>query len=247
MEACKGKNVKVRVNHTVQCSDCHGTGAEAGSGTKTCPNCNGTGSTRTTKQTPFGNITQQSVCPRCGGSGQIIEKPCHTCNGQKTVRKADEREIEIPAGIDDGQILRVSGAGNAGLNGGPNGDMLVTVSVRPDPIFERDGSDVWTEIPLTYAQATLGGEITVPTIDGKVKYNVPEGTQTGTVFRLRGKGIKKIHRETRGDHYVRVNIEVPKNLTKDQQEKLREFEKSLGEKNYAKRKTFFDKIKEKFK
>lgn len=136
---------------------------------------------------------------------------------------------------------------NCGINGGPNGDLHINITVRPDPIFERDGYDVWTEIPLTYAQATLGDEITVPTVDGKVKYTVPEGTQTGTVFRLRGKGIKKVNRNDHGDHYVRVTVEVPRNLTKEQKEKLRDYEKSLGEKNYAKRKTFFDKLKDKFK
>ena len=204
-------------------------------------------SVRITQRTPFGNIAQTTTCSRCGGKGQIIDNPCHTCNGQGRVKKVSEKEINVPAGIDDGQTLRVGGEGNCGINGGPNGDLHINITVRPDPIFERDGYDVWTEIPLTYAQATLGDEITVPTVDGKVKYTVPEGTQTGTVFRLRGKGIKKVNRNDHGDHYVRVTVEVPRNLTKEQKEKLRDYEKSLGEKNYAKRKTFFDKLKDKFK
>ena len=247
MEACKGKTVKLRINRAEKCPDCHGTGAAAGSSPKTCPDCHGTGTVRITQRTPFGNIAQTTTCSRCGGKGQIIDNPCHTCNGQGRVKKVSEKEINVPAGIDDGQTLRVGGEGNCGINGGPNGDLHINITVRPDPIFERDGYDVWTEIPLTYAQATLGDEITVPTVDGKVKYTVPEGTQTGTVFRLRGKGIKKVNRNDHGDHYVRVTVEVPRNLTKEQKEKLRDYEKSLGEKNYAKRKTFFDKLKDKFK
>lgn len=247
MEACKGKKVKMKFARSEQCPDCHGSGAAAGTSPKTCPDCHGSGQVRVTQRTPFGNISQTTVCSRCGGKGKIVDTPCRTCNGQGNVKKQVERDIDIPAGIDDGQTLRVGGEGHAGTNGGPNGDLHINVTVRPDPIFERDGYDVWTEIPLTYAQATLGDEITVPTVEGKVKYNVPEGTQTGTVFRLKGKGVKKLNRNDHGDHYVRVYIEVPKNLNKDQQEKLREFEKSLGEKNYAKRKTFFDRLKDRFK
>lgn len=162
------------------------------------------------------------------------------------VKKTSEVEVDIPAGIADGQIVRLAGGGNAGANGGPSGDLMVSVNVRPDPIFERDGFDVWTEIPITYTQAVLGDEITIPTVDGKVTYTVPEGTQTGTVFRLRGKGIQKIRSNAHGDHYVRVSIEVPRNLSKEQKNILKDFEKSLSEKNYAKRKSFFEKLKNKF-
>ena len=158
--------------------------------------------------------------------------------------------MDIPAGIDDGQILRVGGQGDSGLNGGPSGDLHVVVSVRPHPLFVRDGFDVHCDIPITYTQAVLGDEITVPTIDGKVKYTIPEGTQTGTVFRLKGKGIKKLRRSDRGDQYVKINIEVPKNLTKKQKDALKDYEKAMGESStethYEKRKTFFDKLKEKF-
>ena len=143
-------------------------------------------------------------------------------------------------------MVRLAGAGNCGTNGGSNGDLLVSINVRPDPIFERDGYDVWTEIPITYTQAALGDEITIPTVDGKVTYTVPEGTQSGTVFRLRGKGIQKVHSTSHGDHYVRVNIEVPKNLSKEQKNILRDYEKTLSDKNYAKRKSFFEKLKNKF-
>lgn len=247
MEACKGKKVKVKYSRAEQCSECHGSGAAPGTGAKTCPVCNGSGQERVTQRTPFGNISSTRTCSRCGGKGKVIENPCKKCNGAGRVKTPVEKEIGIPAGIDDGQILRAAGEGNCGTNGGPNGDLHIVVTVRPDPIFERDGYNVWTEIPITYAQAALGAEIVVPTVDGKIKYTVPEGTQNGTTFRMRGKGIKRRGGNTRGDHYVKVNIEIPKSLTKDQQEKLKAFDNSLNEKNYAKRKSFFEKLKDKFK
>lgn len=247
MEACKGKKVKIRLNKAVQCPDCHGTGAAPGTSATTCPDCHGQGTVRVSQRTPFGTIAQTVTCNRCGGKGKIVEKPCGKCGGQGRTRASVEKEINIPAGIDDGNILRAAGEGNSGTNGGPNGDLHINIIVRPDPIFERDGYDIWTDVPLTFTQAALGDEIVVPTIDGKVKYNVPEGTQAGTVFRLRGKGIQKRGKEVHGDHYVRVNIEVPKNLNKEQKGLLKDFEKSLSEKNYAKRKSFFEKLKEKFK
>lgn len=247
MDACTGKKVNVRLNRSEQCPDCHGTGAAPGTQPKTCPDCNGTGTKRVTQRTPFGNISQTAACSRCGGKGKIVDTPCSKCGGKGQVRNAQDKEVEIPAGVDDGQTLRIQGGGHAGTNGGQNGDLHIRVDVRPDPIFERDGYDVWTEVPLTYTQATLGSEIIVPTVDGKVKYNVPEGTQAGTVFRLRGKGIKRLYRTDRGDHYVKVVVEIPKNLTKDQKAKLKAFEDSLSDKNYQKRQGFFDKLKEKFK
>ncbi len=247
MEACKGKRISVRVNRLEKCPDCNGTGCEKGTSAKSCPDCHGSGRVQVQQRTPFGAITSEQVCSRCGGKGKIIEKPCPTCSGRGSIRNASTREIEIPAGIDNGQTLRVSGAGDCGTNGGPNGDLNVTVYVKSDKMFERDGFDVWTEIPITYAQATLGDEITVPTISGKVKYNIPAGTQTNTVFRLKGKGIKRLNRSDYGDHYVRAVVEIPKNLNKEQEHKLREFDKSLGDKNYQKRETFFSKLKDMFK
>ncbi|MEG0754573.1 MAG: DnaJ C-terminal domain-containing protein, partial [Angelakisella sp.] len=153
-------------------------------------------------------------------------------------------EVSIPAGIDDGQTFVVRGQGDNGANGGPAGDLHISTTVRPDPIFERNGFDIWCEIPLTYTQAVLGDEIVVPTVDGKVKYTIPEGTQNGTVFRLRDKGVTAINGRGRGDQYVKVSIEVPKGLTKGQKEKLKEFEESLGSKNYTKRQGFVDKLKD---
>lgn len=247
MEACKGKKISVRINRLENCPDCGGSGCEKGTSAKTCPDCHGSGRVQVQQRTPFGAITSEQVCSKCSGKGKIIDKPCPTCTGRGSVRNAVTREIEIPAGIDNGQTLRVSGAGDCGINGGRNGDLNVTVYVKTDKMFERDGFDVWTEVPITYAQATLGAEITVPTIDGKVKYTLPAGMQTHTVFRLKGKGIKKLNRSDNGDHYVRVVVEIPKNLNKDQEHKLREFDKSLVEKNYQKRETFFSKLKDMFK
>ena len=247
MEACKGKKISVRINRLEKCPECGGSGCEKGTSAKTCPDCHGSGRVQVQQRTPFGSITSEQVCSKCSGKGKIIDNPCKTCMGRGSVRNAVTREIEIPAGIDNGQTLRVSGAGDCGMNGGPNGDLNVTVYVKTDKMFERDGFDVWTEIPITYSQATLGDEITVPTIDGKIKYTLPAGTQTHTVFRMKGKGIKKLNRSDYGDHYVRVVVEIPKNLNKDQENKLRQFDKSLGEKNYQKRETFFSKLKDMFK
>jgi molecular chaperone DnaJ len=188
-------------------------------------------------------ISSQKACPKCDGRGKTISSPCSKCSGKGRIRVTKSIAVDIPAGIDNGQTLRVSGQGDAGVNGGPSGNLNVTVQVKAHEVFQRDGFDIHCEIPITYMQAVLGDEITVPTIDGNVKYTVTEGTQTGTIFRLRGKGIKKLHRSDRGDQYVKINVEVPKNLTKHQKDLLKSFEASLEEKNYAKRQTFFDKLK----
>lgn len=242
LEAAHGCEKEIQVTKHTTCSTCSGTGAAAGSSPVTCPDCHGTGQTRTAQRTPFGVIQSSRPCTRCGGEGKIIEKPCATCSGSGRVRSEKKLKINIPAGIDDNQTLSLRGQGDAGLNGGPAGDLNVTVSVRPDPLFERDGFNVWCEIPVTFAQAALGSEVTVPTIDGKVRYDVGEGTQPGTVFRLKGKGIPHLHGKGRGDQFVRVTIEVPKKLTKEQQELIKKFETTTGDGNYEKRKSFFDRI-----
>ena len=243
MDACNGKKVDVKLNRMEQCPDCHGTGSAAGSGTDTCPDCHGTGYVKTAQRTPLGMISSQRPCSRCGGKGKIITNPCSACHGAGRVSVSKTVNVTIPAGIDDGQTLQVRGQGHSGLNGGPAGDLHVTVQVRPDPIFVRDEYDIHTEIPITYGQAVLGSEVTVPCIDGKVKLTIPEGTQSGTVFRLRNKGVKRLNRTDRGDQFVTVNVEVPKNLNKTQKDLLSKFEASLGENNYNKRKSFFDKVK----
>ena len=186
----------------------------------------------------------EGVCDRCGGKGKIIKTPCTSCRGLGRVRRTTKVSVNVPAGIDDGQTFVMRGQGDHGVNGGPAGDLNVTVSVRPDPIFERDGYDVWCDVPVTFAQAVLGDELTVPTIDGKVKYSIPEGTQPGTTFRLRNKGINYVNGRGRGDQYVRVLVEVPKNLNAKQKDALREFDKLASDRNYEKRKSFFDKLKD---
>ena len=243
MDACNGKKVDVKLNRMEQCPDCHGTGSAAGSGTDTCPDCHGTGYVKTAQRTPLGMISSQRPCSRCGGKGKIITNPCSACHGAGRVSVSKTVNVTIPAGIDDGQTLQVRGQGHSGINGGPAGDLHVTVQVRPDSFFVRDGYDIHIEVPITYGQAVLGSEVTVPCIDGKVKLTIPEGTQSGTVFRLRNKGIKRLNRTDRGNQFVTVNVEVPKNLNKTQKDLLSKFEASLGENNYNKRKSFFDKVK----
>lgn len=243
MEACTGVKHDVKISRQEKCPDCNGSGAAAGSTPQTCPECNGMGQVKVGQRTPFGVISSQKVCSKCGGKGKIVSNPCTKCGGNGRVRTSKTLSVDIPAGIDDGQVLRVTGQGDSGLNGGPNGNLNVTVRVKSHPIFERDGYDVHCEIPISYAQAVMGDELIVPTIDGQVKYSISEGTQSGTVFRLKGKGIKKLQRSDRGDQYVKVYVEVPKNLDKKQKELLKEFEASLGDKHYEKKKSFIDKLK----
>ena len=246
MDACSGKKQEVKLFRMAVCEACHGTGADSGTTAEICPDCQGRGSVKTTQRTPFGAISSTKPCPHCGGKGKIVKNPCIKCRGVGRVRVQKTVNVDIPAGIDDGQTIRLSGQGDCGINGGPAGDLLLNISVRNHPLFNREGYDIHCDIPVTYMDAVLGAEITVPTIDGDVKYNIAEGTQTGTVVRLKGKGIKKVNRAERGNQYVKIYVEVPKNLTKKQKDLLREFEASLSEKNYAKRQSFFEKLKSKF-
>ena len=245
-EAAKGCKQTITFQNIDTCDHCGGSGAEKGTTAKTCPNCNGTGQVRINQRTPFGVVQTSRSCDRCGGKGKVIDTPCPTCGGTGRVRKPKTIEINIPAGIDNEQILNVGGQGNAGTNGGPAGDLRVYVNVRPHPIFERRGNDVWCEVPITFTQAALGAEVVVPTIDGRVSYQVREGTQPGDVFKLKGKGIPRISGHGRGDQYVRMTIEVPKNLSQRQKTLLQDFDNVAEDKNYQKRKSFFDKIKDMF-
>ena len=244
MEAAKGCRKEVTVQRLERCTTCNGSGAAPGTSAETCSTCNGTGQVRVQQRTPFGVIQSSRPCDACGGKGKILKTPCQSCRGLGRVRRTIKETVNVPAGIDDGQTFVLSGMGDHGVNGGPAGDLNVTVSVRPDPIFERDGYDVWCEIPVTFAQAVLGDELTVPTVDGKVKYSIPEGTQPGTTFRLRNKGINYVNGRGRGDQYVKVVVEVPRNLNSKQKEALRAFDAMASEKNYEKRKSFFDKLKD---
>lgn len=244
MEAVRGCKKTVTVSRLEHCGECGGSGAKKGTAPQTCSDCGGTGQQRVQQRTPFGTVQSTRTCARCGGKGTVIAEPCSSCTGKGRVRRSKTVEVTVPAGIDDGQSFVLRGEGDQGLNNGPSGDCVVTVSVRPDPLFERDGFDIWCEIPITYLQATLGDEITVPTVDGKVKYTVPEGTQPGTVFRLRNKGVPYVNGRGRGEQYVRVVLEVPKGLTTKQKEALEKFDSLMTDKNYEKRKNFFEKIKD---
>ena len=227
-EAAFGCKRDINVPRIEDCEDCHGTGCKPGTSPETCPDCKGSGTVRTQQRTPFGVMASTTECRRCGGTGKLIKEPCPKCSGKGKVRKNRTISVNIPAGIDDGQTISLRGQGHAGMNGGPAGDLLITVSVKAHPLFERDGSSVLYEMPISFVQATLGAEVEVQTLDGKVKYTIPEGTQTGTTFRLRGKGIPYLNGSGRGDQYVTVYIETPKNLTKEQKELLREFGEATG-------------------
>ncbi len=243
MEACKGVSHDVEINRAETCDSCHGSGAKAGTSPKTCPDCHGSGYVRVTQRTMLGSMSSQRPCTRCGGKGSIIDEPCPSCGGNGRVQKRKKVTLNVPAGIDDGQILTVRGEGNAGANGGAKGDLNVRITVRKDPLFERRGFDIWVELPITYTQAALGAEVTVPTIDGNVTYRIPEGTQPGDVLRLRGKGVQRLQRDGRGDMMVRVIIEVPKRLNKQQRELLQKLDEQMNEKNFEKKESFADKLK----
>ena len=245
-EAAKGCKKNITYFQIETCNSCGGNGAEKGTTPTTCPQCNGTGQVRINQRTPFGVVQSTRGCDKCGGKGKIIENPCKTCHGSGHVNRSKTIEVTIPAGIDNDEILNVSGMGNAGVNGGPYGDLHVYVNVRPHPIFERRGNDIWCEMPITFVQAALGAEVTVPTLDGKVSYKVHEGTQPGDIFKFSKKGIPSVRGRGRGDQYVKVTVEVPKNLSAKQKELLKEFENSGTDKNYQKRSSFFQKIKDMF-
>ena len=245
-EAAHGCSKTVTINRQETCRDCGGSGAEHGTSPETCPHCGGRGYVVTQQRTPFGVMQSQQPCSYCGGRGTIIKNPCRTCRGTGKTGARKTLEVRIPAGIDDDQNIALRGQGDAGSNGGPAGDVIVHVTVKPDPVFERDGFDVWVHEPITFSQAVLGAEITVPTVDGKVAYTIPEGTQSGTRFRLRGKGIQYLNGRGRGDQYVVVDVEIPKKLTKAQRDALKAFEDTLKDDNYEKRKGFFKNLKARF-
>ena len=245
-EAVHGCKKNITITRQQECTECHGTGCAAGTSPETCPDCGGRGFVIRQQRTPFGVMQTQQPCSRCGGRGKLVKNPCKVCHGSGRVAAQKTMEVSVPAGIDDDQSLALRGKGDAGSNGGPAGDVIVMVTVRPSEVFQRDGYDVWVTVPITYSQAVLGDEIQVPSIDGKVEYTVPEGTQSGTTFRLRGKGIQYLNGRGRGDMYVKCEVEIPKKLNKTQREALKKFEGTLKEENYEKRKGFFKKLKDMF-
>ena len=235
-EAAFGCKRDVQIPRVEECPSCRGSGCEAGTTPEVCPACRGTGTVREQRQTPFGVIQSSTVCSRCGGKGKIIHSPCSQCRGTGTVRQQKTLSVSIPAGIDDGQTISLRGQGHAGKNGGPAGDLLITVQVQPHPDFTREGNNIYIAADISFVQAALGAEIEVPTLDGPVSLNIPDGTQTGSVFRLRGKGVPSMRGVGRGDQYVTVNIVTPRNLSGRQKELLKELGESLGEKHSGKKK-----------
>ena len=243
-EAAFGCEKELSVTRNETCSECGGSGAKKGTTAETCSQCGGSGEVKVAQRTPFGQFMTTKVCDKCRGKGKIIKEPCPQCGGRGVNRKTRKISVKIPQGIDDGQTISIRGEGEPGLKGGPNGDLFVTIQIKSHPIFERREFHVYCEVPITFIQATLGSELEVPTLDGRVKYNIPEGTQTGTTFRLKGKGIPYLHGHGRGDQYVRVEVEIPKNLTEKQKDVLREFDGVTDNSKYQKRKNFIDKMKD---
>lgn len=247
-EAAFGTKKEIKINRVEKCHVCEGSGAKKGSSKKTCPTCNGTGQVRTVQRTAFGQFASTKPCSTCNGTGEVIEDPCTACHGTGKEQKSRKLSINIPAGVDSGSVIPLRGEGNHGERGGPAGDLYVYLNVKEHELFERDGNDVWCDIPISFTQAVLGASIQVPTLEGKVKYDIPEGTQPGTVFRLKNKGIKHLRGSGKGDQYVRVNIEVPKKLTEKQKNILQDFAKEMGEQGKDKQdKGFFGKMKDAFK
>ena len=223
-EAVHGCKKNITITRQQECTACHGSGCAAGTSPETCPDCGGRGFVIRQQRTPFGVMQTQQPCSRCGGKGKLVKNPCKVCHGSGKVATKKTLEVSIPMGIDDDQSFALRGMGDAGTNGGPAGDVIVMVTVRPSEVFQRDGYDVWVTVPITYSQAVLGDSVTVPSIDGKVEYTVPEGTQSGTTFRLRGKGIQYLNGRGRGDMYVKCEVEIPKKLNKAQRDALKKFD-----------------------
>ena len=242
-EAFKGSTAQIRVPTSVGCDHCKGSGSEAGSRPVTCSTCSGAGKVRAQQ----GFFTIERTCPSCGGAGRVIENPCKVCGGQGRVRREKTLSVNIPAGVEDGTRIRLTGEGEAGTRGGPAGDLYVFLSVRRHSLFEREGSDVHCRVPIAMVQAVLGGNIEVPTLDGKMaRINIPAGAQGGHQFRLRGKGMPIMRSSQHGDMYIEITVETPVNLTAKQKELLREFEKAGSTKTSPETEGFFSKVKEMF-
>lgn len=241
-ESVFGCKKEIQYSKVQKCDDCGGSGAAKGTSPKTCSTCGGTGQVRVQQRTPFGIMQSQKTCETCRGTGKIIESKCPSCRGTGFIRVPKKLEVNIPAGIDDGQQLALKYQGSDGMNGGSAGDLNIIISVRPHSVFERDGDDLYCEIPITYAEATLGAEIEIPTLEGSMKYTIPEGTQTGTVFTLKNKGVTRVNSKIRGNLYITVVVEVPKNLNMEQKSLLEKFAASCGESNYSKRTNFFKRL-----
>lgn len=241
-EAAFGCRKEFKFQRGAVCKACAGTGAKPGTQPQTCSMCKGTGQIRQSG----GWMTTVRTCPACGGSGKVIKDKCSSCGGSGRVRMRRTLELDVPAGVDDNIVLSKRGQGEPGANGGPNGDLLIQITVKPHKLFRREGTNLRLEVPISFTQAALGAEIDVPTLDGSVKYTIPEGTQTDTEFRIRGKGIQQLGSNNKGDLIFKVRVETPRRLTEKQRELLRQFDGDDNGKQYDQRKTFIDKVKELF-
>jgi molecular chaperone DnaJ len=241
-EAAKGCHKSVEFYRYENCATCGGSGAKPGTQPQTCSMCKGTGQIRQSG----GWMTTVRTCPACGGSGKVIKDKCSSCGGSGRVRMRRTLELDVPAGVDDNIVLSKRGQGEPGANGGPNGDLLIQITVKPHKLFRREGTNLRLEVPISFTQAALGAEIDVPTLDGSVKYTIPEGTQTDTEFRIRGKGIQQLGSNNKGDLIFKVRVETPRRLTEKQRELLHQFDGDDNGKQYDQRKTFIDKVKELF-
>ncbi len=242
-EAALGCEKEITVTKAEACEKCRGTGAESGSGTKTCTTCQGRGQV---DQVLGGFMRVRQSCPRCDGSGRVVEKPCRVCHGTGRAERSSRIPVRIPAGVDNGTRLRLTGKGESGLRGGPAGDLYVVVHVKPHEIFQRDGDDLLCEVPVSFVQAALGAEMAVPTLEGTAHIKIPAGTQTGTIFRLKGKGVRNVQGYGFGDLHVRVVVEVPTRLNSTQRAKLEEFAATCDASVNPRSKSFFEKAREFF-
>ena len=245
-EAAFGTKKEIRLNKYVKCKTCGGSGAAPGTSKKSCPKCGGTGEIRTAQRTPLGTFQSVSPCPDCNGTGEINETPCPDCGCSGKTRDNVTISVNIPAGVDNDSVIPIKGQGEPGVNGGPDGDLYIVINVEPHKIFERRGQDLWLEIPITFDQAALGDDIIVPTLEGKVSYKVPSGTQPDTIFRLKGKGIKSVRGNRKGDLYVKVNLEVPTKLNSKQKKAISAMAEKVTGECYQKKSSFLDSLKEFF-
>ncbi|MCI1958497.1 MAG: molecular chaperone DnaJ [Clostridia bacterium] len=249
-EAIFGCKKEIQINITDICDECHGTGAKSASGVETCPKCGGTGRERVVKQSLFGTVATERTCSACHGTGKVIKDPCPKCHGSGRVKKSKKFEVTIPKGIDNGQTIRLGGKGEAGLNGGPYGDLMVTVYVKSDSYFVRKGMDIYCDVPITFVQAILGDEITVKTVDGEQNLTIKPGTQPDTVMTLRGEGVPNLRNpNVRGNQIMNIKVNIPTSVTEKQKEILRDFYGGSSEKGSSseKKEGFFDKLKKDFK
>lgn len=245
-EAAFGCEKEITVNRDEKCEECDGTGARKGTQPTQCPTCHGTGQVQSFINTPIGRVSNVRVCDACHGQGTIINDPCPKCSGRGTVRRTRKITVKIPAGIDNGMQIPLRRQGEPGLRGGENGDLYIFVSVKPHKLFTRENYDLYCDVTVSFTQAALGGEIDVPTLGGMIKHNLAEGTQPGTVVRLRGQGIQNLRGAGKGDLYIKINVEIPRKLNDKQKELLRQFDETLTGKEYEGRKSFFERVKEAF-